>query len=137
MEERSQQVQFMNRIYKSASHVLVWLGADEGGIAKAAFQLVHELNETFGKEDKRAKFDAEHADTRETQDWLKQWLSPLDHLTRLTWVIQTGAPFLACTCSTIANYTCVTCSSDAFGWFKRLVRKPLQRCSGARKRWTG
>ena len=91
MEERSQQVQFMNRIYKNASHVLVWLGADEEGIAKAAFELVHELNETFGDEDKRATFDAEHADTRETQDWLKQWLSPLDHLTRLTWVSQTAA----------------------------------------------
>src|SRR5437667_4187491 len=36
-EERSQQIQFMNRIYKNASHVLVWLGLDDQTMAESAF----------------------------------------------------------------------------------------------------
>ncbi|KAL6835587.1 HET domain-containing protein [Trichoderma sp. SZMC 28015] len=45
--ERSQQVQFMNRIYKDASHVLVWLGLDSNGEAISAFSLIHNLHQTL------------------------------------------------------------------------------------------
>jgi Heterokaryon incompatibility protein (HET) len=45
--ERSQQVQFMNRIYKDADHVLVWLGMDIQNEAASAFGLVHELDEAL------------------------------------------------------------------------------------------
>ena len=54
--ERSQQVQFMNRVYKHASRVLVWLGPDDTGLAKPAFELVHNLHHIFQDEMRRAKF---------------------------------------------------------------------------------
>lgn len=41
--ERSQQVQFMNRIYRDAAQVLVWLGLETEKEAVSAFSLVHEL----------------------------------------------------------------------------------------------
>ncbi|KAM6476039.1 HET-domain-containing protein [Trichoderma sp. SZMC 28011] len=47
LNERSQQVQFMNRIYKDASHVLVWLGLDSNGEATAAFSLIRSLHKTL------------------------------------------------------------------------------------------
>ncbi len=42
--ERSEQVQFMNRIYRDAAHVLVWLGLDTEKVAASAFGLVRELD---------------------------------------------------------------------------------------------
>jgi hypothetical protein len=45
--ERSQQVQFMNRIYRDAAHVLVWLGLDTKKEAVSAFSLVRELDDTL------------------------------------------------------------------------------------------
>ncbi|KAL6796388.1 heterokaryon incompatibility protein domain-containing protein [Trichoderma sp. SZMC 28013] len=47
LNERSQQVQFMNRIYKDTSHVLVWLGLDSNGEAISAFSLIHNLHITL------------------------------------------------------------------------------------------
>lgn len=43
--ERSQQVHLMNRIYRDAAHVLVWLGLDTKKEAVSALGLVHELEE--------------------------------------------------------------------------------------------
>jgi hypothetical protein len=45
--ERSQQLQFMNRIYRDAVQVLVWLGLDTKKEAVSAFGLVHELDEAL------------------------------------------------------------------------------------------
>jgi hypothetical protein len=42
--ERSQQLHFMNRIYRDAVHVVVWLGLDTKKEAASAFGLVHELD---------------------------------------------------------------------------------------------
>ncbi|OAA50928.1 HET domain protein [Beauveria brongniartii RCEF 3172] len=42
--ERSLQVQFMDRIYRNATHVLVWLGLDAQNEAALAFNLVRELD---------------------------------------------------------------------------------------------
>lgn len=46
--ERGQQVQFMNKIYRDAVHVLVWLGLDTKNEAAAAFNLVYELDKALG-----------------------------------------------------------------------------------------
>lgn len=98
MEERSQQVQFMNRIYKNASHVLVWLGQDEKGpdkksVAESAFSLVRELDETFRDEAKREKFHIDHTGENLEKQSRDPWV-PLDHLTDLPWVRRTAALFI-------------------------------------------
>ncbi|GAB1309926.1 Heterokaryon incompatibility domain-containing protein [Madurella fahalii] len=45
--ERSQQVRLMHTIFKDASQVLVWLGADSEGHASRAFQLAESLKSIF------------------------------------------------------------------------------------------
>ncbi len=45
--ERSQQLHFMDRIYRDAAHVLVWLGLDTKAEAMAAFGLVRELDDVL------------------------------------------------------------------------------------------
>lgn len=91
LDERSQQVQFMNMIYKHASHVLVWLGQDEIGpdgksVAESAFSLVRKLDETFRDKEKKNKFHEEYY-TEQALDRQSryQWV-PLDHLTKVPWV---------------------------------------------------
>jgi hypothetical protein len=46
--ERGHQVQYMNRIYRDAARVLVWLGLDTKREAASAFGLMHELDEFLG-----------------------------------------------------------------------------------------
>jgi hypothetical protein len=46
-EERSQQIQFMNPVYRGADHILVWLGLDQKKEAVSAFDLVHELDKAL------------------------------------------------------------------------------------------
>ena len=84
LAERSQQVQFMNRIYKRASHILVWLGPDDTGLAKPAFELVHDLDQTFQDEMKRAEFST--AATKELSQQTRERWDTLDHLTGRPWV---------------------------------------------------
>ena len=87
--ERSQQVQFMNHIYKNASHVLVWLGPDDQAMAKPAFKLIRELDEIFQDEKKREKFRIDHTDhlkKRSKDPWV-----PLTHVTHLPWVSRAEA----------------------------------------------
>jgi Heterokaryon incompatibility protein (HET) len=55
-DERSKQVQFMNTIYRNATHVLVWLGDDPNNEAYDAFQLMHSLDQTFKDEESKEKF---------------------------------------------------------------------------------
>ena len=83
-KERGSQVKFMNRIYKQASHVLVWLGRDQYGMAQPAFDLVLKLSDTFKS----------NVESNQSQDDLigslekipkDQW-EPLNHLTDLPWV---------------------------------------------------
>ena len=84
LAERSQQVQFMNRIYKRASHILVWLGPDDTGLAKPAFELVHNLDRIFQDEIKRAEFSA--AAMKELSQQSRERWNTLDHLTGRPWV---------------------------------------------------
>lgn len=98
MDERGQQVQFMNRIYKNARHVLVWLGQDEKGpseqrVAESAFNLVRKLDETFRDEAEREKFHTEHTGENLERQSRDPWV-PLDHLTDLPWVRRTAALFI-------------------------------------------
>jgi hypothetical protein len=89
--ERSQQVQFMNRIYKHASRVLVWLGADDKGLAKSAFDLVQELYKTLENEAERENFRVAYTENLEQQS-RDRW-DALDHLTDLPWVSWGVQPF--------------------------------------------
>jgi hypothetical protein len=140
--ERGQQVQFMNMIYKHASHVLVWLGQDEKGpggesVAESAFNLVRTLDEKFRDEDKREKFHAEHftktaLDGQSREPWV-----PLDHLTDLPWVRKTGALFLVKTLETSMLTYFLPSSSRAVGSYKRSALKRLRRSFGVMPRWTG
>ena len=82
--ERSQQVQFMNRVYKHASRVLVWLGPDDTGLAKPAFELVHNLDHIFQDEIKRAHFST--AATKDLEEQSRDRWNTLDHLTGCPWV---------------------------------------------------
>lgn len=87
LAERSQQVQFMNRIYKRASHILVWLGPDDTGLAKPAFELVHDLDQTFQDDRKRAQFST--AAMKELSQQSRERWNTLDHLTGRPWVSRT------------------------------------------------
>lgn len=82
--ERSQQVQFMYRVYKHASHVLVWLGPDDFGLAKPAFELVHSLDHIFQDKTKRANFCIAATKDLEKQP-RERWIA-LDHLIGRPWV---------------------------------------------------
>ncbi|KAG8530270.1 uncharacterized protein KY384_004771 [Bacidia gigantensis] len=81
--ERSQQVQFMKRIYENASHVLVWLGADGTSLAKPAFELIRDLNQLFQNELQRGEFYTEHTNRLGEQSRDK-WKA-LDHLADCPW----------------------------------------------------
>ncbi|KAK4508517.1 hypothetical protein PRZ48_002256 [Zasmidium cellare] len=79
LQERSQQMQFMNIIFHGASKVLVWLGLDEKLVARLAFEFVHELDQLLeGSED-----DVSHAEAL----WNKSEgsLTLFHDLTQLEW----------------------------------------------------
>ncbi len=83
-EERSQQVQFMNRIYEGGSHVQVWLGLDERGLAEKAFSFVRELAELLLNDEDHAAFRIANINNLANQsadDW-----APLKSVTALPWV---------------------------------------------------
>ena len=84
LAERSEQVQFMSRIYKRAGHILVWLGPDDTGLAKPAFELVHSLDRIFQDEIERAEFSA--AAMKDLGQQSRERWNTLDHLTGRPWV---------------------------------------------------
>jgi hypothetical protein len=83
-DERSEQVRFMAKIYKNASHVLVWLGLDEGKLAESAFQLIHKLDRQFKDEEEHKKLRLAYTKGLEEQSE-EEWRA-LKHLTDLPWV---------------------------------------------------
>jgi hypothetical protein len=82
--ERSQQVQFMNKIYKNASHVLVWLGLDKENEAKSAFGLIHQIDERLLDEAEQRKFHFQFTQNLERQS-MQEWKA-LNDLTKRSWV---------------------------------------------------
>ncbi|KAJ9602977.1 hypothetical protein H2200_012757 [Cladophialophora chaetospira] len=83
LEERSQQVQFMNMIYKNATRVLVFLGEDRDTEAEAAFQLIRNLNQTFQNKESYGKFRV--MNTEQLRDQSEAQWAPLKRLIALPW----------------------------------------------------
>lgn len=83
-EERSQQMQHMNRIYERANRVLVWLGVDRQQLAQPAFSFIHELNRIFENGQDVNKFRVANIEDLEPQS-IDKW-KVLKHLTHLAWV---------------------------------------------------
>ena len=111
--ERSQQVQFMNRIYQNASHVLVWLGPDGQAMAEPAFKLVRELYEIFEDGEKHEKFRIDHTDDlkeRSKDPWI-----PLTHVTHLPWVSRAEAISYPTNTNAFADIYAAYSSSPAHG----------------------
>ena len=92
LEERSQQVQFMNLIYKNATHILVWLGLDENGAAELAFKLVKRLDDNFNDDAGRKILHARFTKNLEKQTG-DEWHC-LNRLTKLAWVRRSSLLFL-------------------------------------------
>jgi hypothetical protein len=112
-EERSQQVQFMNHIYKNASHVLVWLGPDSEAVAEPAFKLIRNLNEIFQDEKRREKFRIDHTDHLEERS-KDPWI-PLTRVTHLPWVSRAEAISSSRNINIFANIYIAYSSSPARG----------------------
>jgi len=87
--ERNQQVRLMHTIFKDASQVLVWLGADPGGHAPRAFQIVESLRSIFGDRLLSKLCKAKGASC----DWIpvEYWKS-LRELTKLAWFRRAWIP---------------------------------------------
>ncbi|KLU93144.1 hypothetical protein MAPG_12082, partial [Magnaporthiopsis poae ATCC 64411] len=81
--ERSQQVNLMNQIFKGARHILVWLGPDHDGVARAAVAMVHRLHGIFADDEKHEAFQRAHSEGLQQQDG-DAWV-PLSKLTKLPW----------------------------------------------------
>ena len=82
--ERSRQVRLMNRIYRGAAQVLVWLGEDNDGVAEEAATMIERLASVFRDEKQMEVFRREHVSElaqRKTSEW-----EPLARLTKLPWV---------------------------------------------------
>jgi hypothetical protein len=84
LDERNEQLRYMNTIYQNASHVLVWLGEDESGVSAKSLALVEELSVILTDEDKLGAFRIEFSGNLEDKEH-KDW-SPLHHITTLPWV---------------------------------------------------
>ena len=84
LDERSQQIRFMNSIYWNASRVLVWLGEDKQKVAKEAFDLVKKLAQIFANEEEHARFRIDHTE-RLAEQSPTSW-TPLRSITALSWV---------------------------------------------------
>ncbi|EJT69009.1 hypothetical protein GGTG_13406 [Gaeumannomyces tritici R3-111a-1] len=78
--ERSQQVQFMNRIYRGGSSIQVWLGLDEHHLAEKAFGFVRELAGLLADK-KHPIFKTASTDNLADQSAWK----PLKNITDLPW----------------------------------------------------
>lgn len=81
-EERSQQVQFMNLIYRNGTHVQVWLGLDEQGSAKEAFAFVRRLARILVNKEKDTALTTINSLSEQPAEY---WV-PLKHITALPWV---------------------------------------------------
>lgn len=82
--ERSKQVPLMNRIFRDAAHVLVWLGLDTDHEAGLAFGLIRELD---GALTNRSADDAPHSpDTVDLERHIKDNHKALQKLTDRAWV---------------------------------------------------
>lgn len=82
--ERGTQVKYMNRIYRDAAHVMVWLGDDEDHDAKSAFNLVKILGPMFADGPTKHALVAKQAHLVRSFEG-RSW-EPLGNLFQLPWV---------------------------------------------------
>jgi hypothetical protein len=82
LEERSEQVKLMKRIYSQALRVIVWLGDDGGSNAEAAVKSIREIAES----DSLENVDLNAISTWESVDWFftRPWFGRI-------WVVQEAA----------------------------------------------
>ncbi|KAL7902402.1 heterokaryon incompatibility domain-containing protein [Trichoderma sp. SZMC 28014] len=80
-EERSQQVQFMNIIYRNGTHVQVWLGLDDQSLAKEAFAFVRRLARILVNDKKDTALTIINSLSEQPAEY---WV-PLKHITALPW----------------------------------------------------
>lgn len=83
--ERSQQVHFMNRVYRGAVRVLVWLGLDDKDEAVSAFALVHKLDQIHGNH-RQADGTSRDTETLDLENHLRDNHKALQTLTDRAWV---------------------------------------------------
>ncbi|KAI1453486.1 HET-domain-containing protein [Annulohypoxylon moriforme] len=83
LEERSRQVQFMNRIFKNSQRVLVWLGLDEEKEAGSAFASIRTLDEMFRDQASNTKSNAQFIKDLEQQ--VEKHQKGLHSLTKRKW----------------------------------------------------
>jgi hypothetical protein len=84
LAERSKQVQFMNRIYRDAAHILAWLGLDTEKQAASAFGLVRELDDIFKSHSADSPSPVSSAPDLETH--IRENQKALQALTNRAWV---------------------------------------------------
>jgi hypothetical protein len=82
--ERSKQVQFMNRIYRDAAHILIWLGLDTEKQAASAFGLVRELDEILKSHS--ANSPSSMSSTLDLETHIRENQKVLQALTNRAWV---------------------------------------------------
>ncbi|KAF5713019.1 heterokaryon incompatibility protein het-6 [Fusarium globosum] len=81
LDERSNQVHSMGKIYENATRVLVWLGLDTNKEAESAFNLIHKLDEALST-------DAQHSHvlmSRNLERQIRQHDKVLQALTSRPW----------------------------------------------------
>ncbi|EGX89000.1 HET domain protein [Cordyceps militaris CM01] len=83
IEERSQQVNLMNSVYRSARRVLVWLGRDDESKAQDAVKMVEDLQKVFSDEEAHDEFRKAHSENLHLQD-VALW-KPFAKLAILPW----------------------------------------------------
>jgi hypothetical protein len=88
LEERSKQVQFMNKLYRNAAHVLVWLGLDTEYQAAAAFRLICELHKSLRSHSEDSPSPASNAPKLQTH--IRENHEAIQALTDRTWVSDEG-----------------------------------------------
>jgi hypothetical protein len=135
--ERSQQVQFMNTIYRNARGVLVWLGNDDRNEAAVAFGFVRELAAVFQDDSKHTRFYKDHVEDLDGRSGDGEQWAPLKALTRLLWVSTLSPHWLYLSDSTTTDANIHVCSSRGPGSYRRSEQRQVPFYFGALPRSTG
>lgn len=124
IEERSQQVDLMNLVYRNAQQVLVWLGHDHAGVAHDAMSMVTRLHGVFADGEAHKQFRKDHSHNLHQQA-VAPW-RPLGKLALLPWV--------NISCSVLSQALLTGTSFIEYGLCKRLAQRLPRRFIGATPR---
>ncbi|KAG5820150.1 hypothetical protein H9Q71_000688 [Fusarium xylarioides] len=81
LDERSNQVHSMGKIYENATRILVWLGLDTNKEAESAFNLIHKLDEALSADDSQPH----HFISKNLERQIRQHDKVLQALTSRPW----------------------------------------------------